>query len=120
MRALSANVHFWGLGRGLPSPVSSVAFAALHDALGVLTPICGERTAHVVLSLGELAAFPADVAFVALMRLYLITRHGLVPEEPEQNDDRDWNAEQPEKCASSHRCLQFSSWLFFVNDNGAA
>jgi hypothetical protein len=29
--------------------VSSVAFAAFHDALGVLTPICGERTAHVVL-----------------------------------------------------------------------
>jgi hypothetical protein len=29
--------------------VSSVAFAALHDALGVLTPICGERTAHVIL-----------------------------------------------------------------------
>jgi len=54
------------------------------------------------------------------MRLYLITRHGLVPEEPEQDDDRDWNAEQPEKCASSHRCLRFSSWLFFVNDNGAA
>jgi hypothetical protein len=38
----SANVHFWGLGRGLPLPVSSVAFAAFHDALGVLTPICGE------------------------------------------------------------------------------
>jgi hypothetical protein len=38
----SANVHFCGLGRGLPLPVSSVAFAALHDALGVLTPICGE------------------------------------------------------------------------------
>jgi hypothetical protein len=49
VRAPSANVHFWGLGRGLPLPVSSVAFAALHDAFGVLTPICSERTAHVVL-----------------------------------------------------------------------
>jgi hypothetical protein len=36
-------------GSWLLLPVSSVAFAALHDALGVLTPICGERTAHVVL-----------------------------------------------------------------------
>jgi hypothetical protein len=33
----------------------------------------------------------------------------LVPEEKEQNDDRDWNAEQPEKCASSHSCLR--CWL---------
>src|SRR5512132_1636591 len=29
-------------GLWLPVPVSSVAFAALHDAFGVLTPICGE------------------------------------------------------------------------------
>jgi hypothetical protein len=42
LRAPSANVHFWGLGRGLPLPVSSVTFAALHDAFSVLTPICGE------------------------------------------------------------------------------
>ena len=34
---------FWGLGSWLPLPVSSVAFAALHDALGVLTPICGDE-----------------------------------------------------------------------------
>jgi len=39
------------------------------------------------------------------MRLYPRTRHDLVPEEKEQNDDRNWNAEQPEKCASSHSCL---------------
>src|SRR4030095_96908 len=38
-----------GTGSWLPLAVSSVAFAALHDALGVLTPICDERTAHVVL-----------------------------------------------------------------------
>ena len=49
-------------------------------------------------------------------RLYAadLTPHGSVPEEKEQNDDRDWNAEQPEKCASSHSCL-----LLCVKDNGA-
>jgi hypothetical protein len=38
-----------GTGSWLPLAVSSVTFAALHDAFSVLTPICGERTAHVVL-----------------------------------------------------------------------
>jgi hypothetical protein len=51
---------------------------------------------------------------VTLIRLYLHTPEGLVPEEKEQNDDRDWNAEQPEKCASSHSCLRCDVW----NDNG--
>ena len=48
------------------------------------------------------------------MRLYPRTRHDLVPEEKEQNDDRNWNAEQPEKCATSHSCL-----LLRVKDNDA-
>lgn len=48
----------------------------------------------------------SELALVALMRFYPRTRHDLVPEEKEQNDDRDWNTEQPEKCAASHRCLR--------------
>jgi hypothetical protein len=56
----------------------------------------------------------SELALVALMRFYPRTRHDLVPEEKEHNDDRDWNAEQPEKCASSHSCL-----LLCVKDNGA-
>ena len=55
-----------------------------------------------------------DSSSCDLVRFYPRTRHDLVPEEKEQNDDRDWNAEQPEKCASSHSCL-----LLCVKDNGA-
>ena len=61
---------------------------------------------HVVLGLGELAALASYVALVALMWLNLRARHGSTPEEQEQNDDRDWNAKQPQKCASSHSCLR--------------
>ena len=96
-----------GTGSWLPLPVSSVAFAALHDALGVLTPICGDERPTSSCDLAELAAFPADVAFVALMRLYLRTRHGLVPEEKEQNDDQVGTPAP--KCTSSHGCLRCSS-----------
>jgi hypothetical protein len=77
-----------------------------------------KRPTDVVLRLGELALLATNVPLVALVRLYLGTRYGLVPEEKEQNDDRDWNAEQPEKCTSSHCCLRCCSWLLFVNDNG--
>ena len=37
------------------------------------------------------------------MGFYLRAWHGLVPEEKEQDYDRDRNAEQPEKYASSHK-----------------
>jgi hypothetical protein len=37
--------------------------------------------------------FPDD--FAVLPGLSLHTPEGLVPEEKEQDDDRDWNTEQP-------------------------
>jgi hypothetical protein len=55
------------------------------------------------LRLGEFACLPSDVTLVALARLDLRAWHGLVPDEEEQDDDRNRNAEQPEKYASSHK-----------------
>jgi hypothetical protein len=89
--------------------VTSVSFATLHISFRALAAIGCERPTDVVLRFGELAALAPNVALVTLVGFDLSARHGLVPEEKEQNDDRDWNAEQPEKCTSSHSCLRCCS-----------
>jgi hypothetical protein len=86
----------------LSTLIASVTFTAFHLGRGTLAPISSERPPDVVLRLGELAALSADISFVAFVRFDKCARHGSVPEEQEQNDDRNWNAEQPEKYSSTH------------------
>jgi hypothetical protein len=91
----------------LPLLVAAIIFAALHNSLRTFAPVSGQRATHVVLRVGELATLAPYITLVALLRLNLRARHGLAPEEQEQNNDRDWNPKQPKKCASSHSCLRY-------------
>src|SRR5262245_28611543 len=84
------------------APIAPVTFAAFDGARCALAAIRFQRAADVVLRFGEFACLPADVALVALVGRDLRPWHGLVPEEQEQDDDRDRNPEQPEKYAASH------------------
>jgi hypothetical protein len=68
-------VSFLGIIGWLHLAIAAITFPAFDLRLGVLAAVYGKGSANVILGLGELAALPAHVAFVALMRLDQCSRH---------------------------------------------